>query len=94
MMPGRFMLRVGTSEALNEHITSHRWPPYAARRAMLSEAIAIIRGLWRGDMFSYRGRYCAVEDARIYTAVPAGAAGRRGPPAHRRRDSRRPHRRR
>ncbi len=67
MMPGRFMLGLGTGEALNEHVTGGPWPPYAVRRDMLAEAIAIIRGLWRGRMFSHHGCHFTVEDARVYT---------------------------
>src|SRR5215211_5894881 len=39
MMPGRFMLGVGTGENLNEHILGDRWPPASVRRERLEEAV-------------------------------------------------------
>ncbi|MFL5771345.1 MAG: TIGR03557 family F420-dependent LLM class oxidoreductase [Chloroflexota bacterium] len=67
MMPGRFQLGVGSGEALNEHITGMRWPPYEKRAAMLEEAVAIIRELWAGDVVNHDGEHFTVENARIYT---------------------------
>ncbi len=67
MFEGRFFLGVGTGENLNEHILGDGWPIYDDRRAMLVEAIEIMRGLWDGDLFSYRGEYYTVENARLYT---------------------------
>jgi G6PDH family F420-dependent oxidoreductase len=84
MMPGRFMLGVGTGEALNEHITGKRWPPYAKRAAMLEEAISIIRELWQGGTRSCDGAYFTVENARVYDLpdplppINVAAAGPRG----------------
>src|SRR5688500_1429422 len=48
LLPGRFMLGVGTGENLNEHILGTTWPSAAVRREMLDEAIDVIRGLWKG----------------------------------------------
>ncbi|MCA1587420.1 MAG: TIGR03557 family F420-dependent LLM class oxidoreductase [Chloroflexi bacterium] len=70
MFEGRFFLGVGTGENLNEHVLGDGWPIYEDRRAMLVEAIEIMRGLWDGDLFSYRGEYYTVENARLYT-LPA-----------------------
>ena len=70
MLPGRFMLGLGTGENLNEHITGERWPPIDVRLEMLSEAIEVIRLLWQGGTRSFRGRHYTVEDACIYT-LPA-----------------------
>ena len=67
MLPGRFFLGVGTGENLNEHILGDRWPPGDVRLEMLSEAIDVMRLLWRGGYQSHHGRYYTVEDARIYT---------------------------
>jgi G6PDH family F420-dependent oxidoreductase len=67
LLPGRFMLGVGTGENLNEHILGGRWPAAAVRREMLEEAIAVIRSLWTGDDTSHRGQYFTVENARIYS---------------------------
>lgn len=67
MMPGRFMLGLGSGENLNEHIFGDRWPPADIRQGMLREAIDVIRLLWRGGEQSHYGDYFTVENARIYT---------------------------
>ena len=67
LFDGRFFLGIGTGENLNEHILGDHWPPYADRRAMLIEAIELMRELWDGKLTSYRGEYYIVENARIYT---------------------------
>jgi coenzyme F420-dependent glucose-6-phosphate dehydrogenase len=66
LFEGRFFLGVGTGENLNEHILGDHWPPYEERREMLIESIEIMRGLWEGKLFSYRGEHYVVENARIY----------------------------
>jgi G6PDH family F420-dependent oxidoreductase len=67
MMPGRFFLGVGTGENLNEHILGDKWPPVEIRQEMLTEAVSVIRLLWKGGMQSHHGAYYVVENARIYT---------------------------
>src|SRR5262245_38134536 len=67
MMPGRFFLGVGTGENLNEHVLGEGWPDADTRRAMLGEAIEVLRLLWRGGERSYSGRYYTVENDRVYT---------------------------
>jgi G6PDH family F420-dependent oxidoreductase len=67
LMPGRFFLGVGTGENLNEHILGDRWPSPDERLAMLAEAVEVIRGLWKGDLFSFDGNHYQVDRARIYT---------------------------
>jgi coenzyme F420-dependent glucose-6-phosphate dehydrogenase len=67
LMPGRFVLGVGTGEALNEHITGERFPSATERRAMLEEAIEVIRDLWRGELTDHAGRYFHVVDAQLFT---------------------------
>jgi G6PDH family F420-dependent oxidoreductase len=67
MLPGRFLLGVGTGESLNEHILGDYWPPAATRRAMLEEAVAVLRLLWQGGMRSHQGPYYTVENAQLYT---------------------------
>ena len=67
MMPGRFMLGVGTGENLNEHVTGALWPPYRQRAAMLEEAVSVIRALWQGDITNHDGTYFQVHNARIYS---------------------------
>jgi coenzyme F420-dependent glucose-6-phosphate dehydrogenase len=67
MLPGRFVLGVGTGEALNEHILGGRWPTAAVRREMLAEAVEVIRALWAGGQVEHHGRHYTVENARLYT---------------------------
>ena len=67
MMPGRFFLGVGSGENLNEHVVGARWPAAAERQDMLSEAVDVIRLLWKGGNQSYKGDHYTVENARIYT---------------------------
>jgi G6PDH family F420-dependent oxidoreductase len=64
---GRFVLGVGSGEALNEHIFGDPWPPTDIRLDMLEEAVELIRELHRGDEVSHEGEYYTVHNARIYT---------------------------
>jgi len=64
---GGFTLGVGTGEALNEHIFGDAWPSAPTRRAMLEEAVELIRALHRGRQIDYDGEYYTVSNARIYT---------------------------
>lgn len=83
LMPGRFMLGVGTGEALNEHITGERFPALEMRMAMLEEAVGIIRSLWSGRMIRHYGEHFTVENARVYSRpeqpppVMVAASGKR-----------------
>ena len=45
---GRFVLGVGTGEALNEHMLGDPWPSADVRLEMLEEAVAVMRELWAG----------------------------------------------
>jgi len=67
MMEGRFFFGVGTGENLNEHIVGAGWPETEVRQERLTEAIEVIRLLWRGGSQSHHGRYFTVENARLYT---------------------------
>jgi coenzyme F420-dependent glucose-6-phosphate dehydrogenase len=67
LMPGRFFLGLGTGENLNEHVLGDRWPEGQVRFEMLSEAIEVIRLLWRGGYQSHHGTYYTVEQGRLYT---------------------------
>ncbi|SFB32587.1 F420-dependent oxidoreductase, G6PDH family [Amycolatopsis marina] len=84
---GRFVLGVGTGEALNEHILGDAWPPPAVRRTMLDEAIDIIRRLHAGGQVSHYGEHYTVQQAQLYTLpeqpVPIYVSGF-GPQAARR----------
>lgn len=67
MMEGRFLLGLGSGENLNEHILGDHWPPASIRIEMLEEAIHIIRMLWKGDIYNFKGKYYTIENAQIYT---------------------------
>jgi coenzyme F420-dependent glucose-6-phosphate dehydrogenase len=71
LMPGRFLLGVGSGENLNEHVVGERWPPVAVRLEMLEEAIEAIRELWTGELISHRGKHYTIENARLYTLPDA-----------------------
>ncbi len=66
-LEGRFVLGVGSGEALNEHILGDHWPPAAVRLAMLEEAVEVIRALHRGGEVDYRGTHYRVENAQLFT---------------------------
>jgi G6PDH family F420-dependent oxidoreductase len=65
-LEGRFVLGVGSGEALNEHIFGDPWPDADERLEMLEEAVEVIRALWRGGVTEHRGRHYRVVNARIY----------------------------
>jgi coenzyme F420-dependent glucose-6-phosphate dehydrogenase len=67
LLPGRFILGLGSGENLNEHIFGDHWPEADVRREMLAEALAVIRQLWQGRQVSHYGVHYTVENARIYT---------------------------
>jgi coenzyme F420-dependent glucose-6-phosphate dehydrogenase len=67
MLEGRFFFGVGTGEWLNEHVTGARWPRPEERRAMLREAIDVIRDLWSGELVDHAGPHYRVEGARLYS---------------------------
>jgi G6PDH family F420-dependent oxidoreductase len=67
LLEGRFVLGVGSGEALNEHILGNRWPPARIRLEMLEEAVTVIRQLWEGHLVTYHGQHYTVENARLYS---------------------------
>lgn len=66
LLDGRFILGVGSGEALNEHILGQAWPSADLRLEMLEEAVALIRRLWTGEVVSWEGKHYRVDHARIY----------------------------
>ncbi len=71
LFDGRFFLGLGTGEALNEHVVGKRWPPPAVRRAMLEEAVEVVRALFSGETVEHRGDYFEVDNARLFDAPRA-----------------------
>ncbi len=68
LFEGRFSFGLGTGEHLNEHVLGDKWPRAGIRRAMLEEAIDVMRKLWKGENTNHSGRFYTVENARIYDA--------------------------
>jgi G6PDH family F420-dependent oxidoreductase len=64
---GRFVLGVGTGEALNEHVLGDPWPRADVRLEMLEEAVEVMRLLWSGETVHHRGRHYRVDDATLFT---------------------------
>jgi G6PDH family F420-dependent oxidoreductase len=64
---GKFVLGVGTGEALNEHILGDPWPSADVRLEMLEEAVEVMRALWTGEVVEHHGTYYDVEHARLYS---------------------------
>ncbi len=65
--PGRVVLGVGTGEAMNETpATASPWPGAKERRAMLAEAIELIRLLWTGERVTYDGEHYRTDNATVY----------------------------
>lgn len=71
LLEGRFVLGVGTGEALNEHVLGHRWPPPETRLAMLNEAVEVMRRLWTGETVDHHGDFYTVENARLFDPPPS-----------------------
>lgn len=67
MLDGKFILGVGSGEALNEHILGGAWPTADVRLAMLEEAVDLIHRLLSGETVTYGGEFYTVDTARIYT---------------------------
>ena len=67
MLEGRFVLGLGSGEALNEHVLGDGWPSIDVRLARLEEAVALIRELWGGGFVTRYGEHFSVDHARIYT---------------------------
>ena len=66
-LEGRFVLGVGSGEALNEHVLGDVWPSVEVRLEMLEEAVELIRRLWKGEVVTTAGKRYRVDTARIYT---------------------------
>ncbi len=69
MYPGRFLLGVGTGEALNERpFWNGRWPEWGERMERLAEGIELIRRLWGSKKpFSFKGKYYSADFYFMYT---------------------------
>src|SRR5205085_1254436 len=66
LYPGRVILGVGTGESMNESPLGIAWPDSKERFARLSEAIKLMRQLWREERVTFEGTYYRTKDATIY----------------------------
>jgi coenzyme F420-dependent glucose-6-phosphate dehydrogenase len=67
MFPGRFVLAVGSGEAINETRFLGRWPKWDERMGRLLEGVELIKRLWtEEEYFDFDGKYFKVPQAFLY----------------------------
>ncbi|MGC5076157.1 glucose-6-phosphate dehydrogenase (coenzyme-F420) [Agrococcus sp. DT81.2] len=64
--PGRFILGVGTGEALNEQAIGVPYPDLKERFARLREAVRLMRALWDDERVDFEGDFYNLQGATIY----------------------------
>jgi len=63
---GRLILGVGLGSDVFAELSTFGEPTHTVIRAeMLDEALAIVEGLWRGEMFSFKGKHYAVRETQF-----------------------------
>ena len=68
MFPGRFLLGVGTGQAMSEYRFLGRWPEWKERGERLREGLELIRKLWESqDYFDWDGKYFKAQKVYQYT---------------------------
>jgi len=69
MYPGRFLLGVGTGEAVNEAMfLPNGWPPWNERTERLVEGTELMRKLWTSESyFDFDGAFYKVRQVFLYT---------------------------
>lgn len=69
MYPGRFVLGVGTGEAVNEAMfLPQGWPPWKERSERLIEGVELMKRLWSSDSyFDFDGSYFKLKQVFLYT---------------------------
>ncbi|HKM51577.1 MAG TPA: LLM class flavin-dependent oxidoreductase [Candidatus Bathyarchaeia archaeon] len=85
MYPGRFLLGVGTGEALNEGpFWNGNWPKWDERMNRLTEGIRLIRQMWESkEPFKFEGKFFSSDFYYLYTKpkhkipIYSSAIGRR-----------------
>lgn len=68
---GRFVLGLGTGEALNEKVMGIGFPCFGERLARLKEALEQVRELLTGTEVSRRGRFFTTERATLFDPAPS-----------------------
>lgn len=64
---GRFILGVGTGEAINEAPLGYEFPGYSERIERMREALAIMHGLLDGEKLDVDGEYYQTHTAKLYS---------------------------
>lgn len=64
---GRFILGVGSGEAINEAPLGYEFPGYAERIARMDEALTIMHGLLAGEKLDFGGQYYEARTAKLYS---------------------------
>jgi len=69
MYPGRFLVSVGTGEAVNEvPFWNDRWPGWEERMDRLCEGLVLMERLWTAKKpFAFRGKYFSSKFYYMYT---------------------------
>ena len=69
MYPGRFLMSVGSGEAVNEvPFWNDRWPSWSERMERLCEGITLMQKMWTSKKpFSFKGKYFSSEFLLLYT---------------------------
>jgi len=68
MYPGRFLLTVGTGEAMNEAPFFQGWPTWKERMERLVEGIQLIKKFWTSKTyFDFDGKYFKANQIYLYT---------------------------
>lgn len=80
--PGRFQFLISIGDRPHDERFGLQRPSPGERVLWLDEMLTAVRGLWRGETVSMRGRFVVLDGARIQPAPPAGRipisiAGRR-----------------
>jgi coenzyme F420-dependent glucose-6-phosphate dehydrogenase len=69
MYPGRFLLGVGSGEAINEaRFFPNGWPKWSERIERLGESVVLMRKMWEEeDYFNFDGKYFPMKEVFLYT---------------------------
>ncbi len=68
MYPARFLLGVGSGEAVNEARFFHSLPGWRERTERLVESITLMKKLWYSEeYFTFEGKYFGLTDVFLYT---------------------------
>ncbi|WP_430591744.1 glucose-6-phosphate dehydrogenase (coenzyme-F420) [Humidisolicoccus flavus] len=77
--PDRWILGIGTGEALNETAIGVEFPPIKERFARLRESVRLIRALWDGERVDFDGEFYSLDGATVYdrpaSRIPIYVAG-------------------